>query len=155
MPYWINAFFFVLKVIILVWSLIPFGSAFQVLGADALNDLSPNVALYRQVGSSRISPLDTDRREYLLFPLIDSRLFKYCGVLKWIALKVNNPILYWILYSTGSQCNLNPSFPTSHILSTPFHPRLITCVPGPLIINPSTVFLTFDKDQLAKIHQHR
>ena len=32
----------VLKVIVLVWSLIPFGSAFQVLGADALNDLSPN-----------------------------------------------------------------------------------------------------------------
>ena len=27
----------------------PFGSAFQVLGADALNDLSPNVTLYRQV----------------------------------------------------------------------------------------------------------
>ena len=38
-----------LKVIILVWSLIPFGSAFQVLGADALNDLSPNVTLYRQI----------------------------------------------------------------------------------------------------------
>ena len=51
----------VLKVIILVWSLIPFGSTFQVLGADALNDLSPNVTLYRQVGSSRISPLDADR----------------------------------------------------------------------------------------------
>ena len=75
-------FSIVLKVIILVWSLIPFGSAFQVLGADALNDLSPNVTLYRQVGSSRISPLDADRRENLLFPLIDSRLLKYCGVLK-------------------------------------------------------------------------
>ena len=62
----------VLKVIILVWSLIPFGSAFQVLGADALNDLSPNATLYRQVGSSRISPLDADRRENLLFPLIPS-----------------------------------------------------------------------------------
>ena len=37
----------VLKVIILVWSLIPFGSAFQVLGADALNDLSPNVDFVR------------------------------------------------------------------------------------------------------------
>ena len=51
----------VLKVIILVWSLLPFGSTFQVLGADALNDLSPNVTFYRQVGSSRISPLDADR----------------------------------------------------------------------------------------------
>ena len=71
----------VLKVIILVWSLITFGSAFQVLGADALNDLSPNVTFYRQVGSSRISPLDADRRECLLFPLIDSRLLKYCRVL--------------------------------------------------------------------------
>ena len=75
-------FSIVLKVIILVWTLITFGSAFQVLRADALNDLSPNVTLYRQVGSSRISPLDTDRRECLLFPLIDIRLLKYCGILK-------------------------------------------------------------------------
>ena len=50
-------FSIVLKAIILVWSLIPFGSAFQVLGADALNDLSLNVTLYRQVGSSRISQI--------------------------------------------------------------------------------------------------
>ena len=69
--------------VILVWSqVISLGSPFQVLGADALNDRLPNVTLNRQVGSSSIIPLDADRKEYLLFSLIDNRLLKYCGVLK-------------------------------------------------------------------------
>ena len=68
--------------VILVWSLISLGSPFQVLGADALNDWSPNVTLHRQVGSSSIRPFDADRKEYLLFSLIDNKLLKYCGVLK-------------------------------------------------------------------------
>ena len=72
----------VLNMVILVWSLISLGSPFQVLGADVLNDRLPNVTLNGQVGSSSIRPLDADRKEYLLFSLIDNKLLKYCGVLK-------------------------------------------------------------------------
>ena len=68
--------------VILVWSLVFLCSPFQVLGADALKDRSPNVTLSRQVGSSSIRPLDADRKEYLLLSLIDNKLLKYCGILK-------------------------------------------------------------------------
>ena len=78
--------------VILVWSLISFGSPFQVLGADTLNDRSPNVILNRQEGSSTLRPLVADRKENLLFSLIDNKLLEYCGILKWIALKVNKSI---------------------------------------------------------------
>ena len=75
-------FSIVLNMVILVWSLISLSSPFQVLGADALNDRLPNATLNRQVGSSSIRPLDVDRKEYLLFSLIENKLPKYCGVLK-------------------------------------------------------------------------
>jgi len=68
--------------VILVWSLISFGSPFQVLGADTLKDRSPNVILNRQVGSSSIRPLVGNRNENLLLSLIDNKLLKYCGILK-------------------------------------------------------------------------